>query len=285
MLYPSISINSYRVTPEKGTQHKPVFFAAQWVDCFAMDESRADKNGTRISSKGNKFDILKDMFYVDNVEALKCRAQKSVETAAQCAARCSTPKPLKTMDKSRREFMFENEIPSEWEIWNSPARGSPSKWAESFAMGSCAMEGGKGLSLETLFGETLVASWAEENKESEANGGEEAEDTHGGTTSGGSFTMGNCAMDGSLTEEVQFGDVPSAAWTAMQRNRAEARRTNAAAVKKYRRSGWKVFWSNIAITHWPWRTRTRRKGSGTSKIKVSQIHWKDSRYLSLMRRP
>ena len=245
-----------------------------------MDESRADRNGTRLSPNGNTYNIPMNMFYVEDVVSVKSQAQKRFGSAAQCAAQCQPIQPTKTMaTMSRRDFLFEEAIPSEWAIWNSPARGSPSRWAESFVRGSgamdvpeqgsiakdlfgdeeiavgakedgepiadsvesfttnfamegCAMGYRKELSLETLFGSTLVASWAKESKGSETKGGDK--DGHGPTLSGGSFTMGSYAMDGeegSSTTDFQFGDAPSAAWTAMQKSRAELRKTKAAAVK------------------------------------------------------
>ena len=124
-----------------------------------MDESRADRNGTRLSSKGNKYDIPEKMVYVEDVVSLKRRAQRSFGTAAQGAAQCPAIQPKETMiTKSRRDFQFEDSIPSEWAIWNSPERGTPSRWAESFVRGSCAMDvPGQGPIVKDLFRDEEIA--------------------------------------------------------------------------------------------------------------------------------
>ena len=61
-----------------------------------MDESRADRNGTRLSPNGNT-NIPMNMFYGEDVVSVKSQAQKRFGSAAQCAAQCRQIQQTKTM--------------------------------------------------------------------------------------------------------------------------------------------------------------------------------------------
>ena len=205
----------------KGDIQDPVFSDKKMRNSCAMADLETSRNQLyAVVSKINFDSEINKMCYMEDIQKLTKVSQQDFQNAARCQAAqwaktsrriSSAVRPVITGD-----FMFEEAPPSEWALWMTPERAqrSRSRWVarcEVFSSGAMA----EVTNCHSSASMEVYSSYIEPAM---------VVMDHGPTLSGGSFTMGSCAMDGeegSSTTDFQFGDAPSAAWTAMQKSRAE----------------------------------------------------------------
>ena len=214
----------------KGVNDDPVFSDKKMRNSCAMADLEASRNQLyAVVSKINFDSEINKMCYMEDIQKLTKVSQQDFQNAARCQAAqwaktsckiSSAVRPVITGD-----FMFEEAPPSEWALWMTPERAqrSRSRWVarcEVFSSGAMAevtnCHSSASMEVYSSYIEPAMVVMDSSYIEPATVGME--------VLSGGSFTMGSCAMDGeegSSTTDFQFGDAPSAAWTAMQKSRAE----------------------------------------------------------------